>query len=801
MLKQLIILGTLIPSILFSQYQITGIVKDNKKQPLEFAAVALSTEDNKPVQLIKTTNGGQFTFQKIEGGRYKIVVKILGYKSKEIKTFTLKDNLNLGEITLTQNNATLGEVLVSANKTSKASNIEKKEYSPNQLLNAQNASAAEVIGNIPSLAIGGESNSLSLRGDDNVTVLINGKISSLTGESLSQIPASAIERVEVITNPTAKTNSEGSAGVVNIVLKKAYNQLNSGFIALSAGNNHKYNGQLGYNFSVSKFAFSTAYSFRYEEFYREGLANRTFFNSNSSTAFNQNSIGDQFNTNHFFRLGAEYIINPNQSIILTGSISKKWQNDYETRSNINLGTLKDTINLWDRLFWENDENTLFDATLSYSLKNPENQNSLSIEYSINGNNNNKFSSFENRYDIKDNSIDNSTNFNTIENLQTRITNVLQVDYKMPINKIFELETGLRGSVRDFRFTNLYKDKNPNGELIEVASLTNNFNYEENVYSLYGVISSEWNEKLTSKIGLRLEQTNTKSTNFDTVPIYNYNYFNAFPSAIFNYKLNPKSNLSTSYSMRINRPSPGMLNPLQDVSDPQSQRFGNPELRPELVHSFEVGYGHEVNKKLNFSTSLYHKRSNNSITRFLQLDSLGVARVVIDNIGALNMSGWEWIVSYRPNKWFNLSFNANLSYNTLSYSNNGVLYENDYLNLQTRSVVNVKLPFDMDFQGIVFYKSPFNSPQGRIDYMSNVDLTIRKKILNQKGLLTFGVTDILDDRRFEINVRDDYFTSYFYRKRESRIFTLGFRYNFGSDPSKKTAKLEKQEQRDSGIEGM
>jgi hypothetical protein len=138
---------------------------------------------------------------------------------------------------------------------------------------------------------------------------------------------------------------------------------------------------------------------------------------------------------------------------------------------------------------------------------------------------------------------------------------------------------------------------------------------------------------------------------------------------------------------------------------------------------------------------------------------------------------------------------------LSYSNNGVLYENDYLNLQTRSVVNVKLPFDMDFQGIVFYKSPFNSPQGRIDYMSNVDLTIRKKILNQKGLITFGVTDILDDRRFEINVRDDYFTSYFFRKRESRIFTLGFRYNFGSDPSKKTAKLEKQEQRDSGIEGM
>jgi outer membrane receptor protein involved in Fe transport len=305
------------------------------------------------------------------------------------------------------------------------------------------------------------------------------------------------------------------------------------------------------------------------------------------------------------------------------------------------------------------------------------------------------------------------------------------------------------------------------------------------------------------MGLRMEQTNTKSTNFDSVSLYNYNYFNAFPSAIFNYKLNEKSNLSASYALRINRPGPGMLNPLQDVGDPQSQRFGNPELKPELVHSFEVAMGSELNKKLSFNSSIYHKRSQNAITRFLTADSTGVTRVYIDNIGNIFYNGWEFILNYKPNKIVNFLFNSNLSYNILRYQNGNNLYENSYWNLQTRGVMNVKLPWDMDFQAIGFYKSPMNTPQGQVQFVSNVDLTLRKKVFNQKGLLTLGVTDLLDDTKFEIEVADAGFTSDFRRKRETRVITLGFRYNFGKDPSntKKNPKLEKPEPKENQLEGM
>jgi outer membrane receptor protein involved in Fe transport len=784
--------------------QILGEIKhQDTKKGVDFASVTLLNSAGKPINMTKTQNGGKFTLPNVAAGSYSLKINSIGFQSKEIKDIIVKDNtVYLKTIFISENKQVVSDVIISANKSTKASNIEKKEYSPSQLLNAQNASAAEVIGNIPSLNMGGEGNSLSFRGDDNITVLINGKISSMTGENLSQIPASAIEKIEVISNPTAKTNSEGSAGVVNIVLKKAYSQLNSGFVAVSAGSREKYNAQLGYNFQMGKFSLSTAYNYRYEERYVDGYAIRSYDNNGLKNYFNQSTDGMTYKPNHFFRLGAEYQINANQSIAFTGSIAKSWENRYETKYNEILNELKLKNDVWDRKGWENDENLVFDATLSYNLKNPTSGNTLSIEYSINGNNNDKFADYSNVYNKQNFASSAQIDRNTIENLQTRITNIVQADFRMPYSKLLDLETGLRGSNREFRFTNLYKTLE-NNEWITTTSLTNDFRFSENVFSLYGVVSSQWSNRLSSKMGLRMEQTNTKSTNFDSVSLYNYNYFNAFPSAIFNYKLNEKSNLSASYALRINRPGPGMLNPLQDVGDPQSQRFGNPELKPELVHSFEVAMGSELNKKLSFNSSIYHKRSQNAITRFLTADSTGVTRVYIDNIGNIFYNGWEFILNYKPNKIVNFLFNSNLSYNILRYQNGNNLYENSYWNLQTRGVMNVKLPWDMDFQAIGFYKSPMNTPQGQVQFVSNVDLTLRKKVFNQKGLLTLGVTDLLDDTKFEIEVADAGFTSDFRRKRETRVITLGFRYNFGKDPSntKKNPKLEKPEPKENQLEGM
>jgi outer membrane receptor protein involved in Fe transport len=316
---------------------------------------------------------------------------------------------------------------------------------------------------------------------------------------------------------------------------------------------------------------------------------------------------------------------------------------------------------------------------------------------------------------------------------------------------------------------------------------------------YGLWSSQWTEKLNSKIGLRLEQTNTESSNIDS-SLFQNNYFNAFPSAMLRYQLVKSQFISGSYSMRINRPGPGMLNPLQDVSDPISKRLGNPRLQPEIINSYELGYGNDVSKALSFSTSLYYKVSNNAITRFLSTNPDGTIFVTIDNIGKSTFSGWEWIANYKLNKLVSFNFSSNLSYNTLNYTTQTAVYERDYINWQARGILNVKLPWDIEGQVIGFYKSPFESPQGTIHFMSNVDLSLRKKLFNQKANIILSVFDIFDDTKFRLNNADVDFLNEFERKRETRYFTLSFRYNFGSENTSKKPKIEKPEPREGGGEG-
>jgi outer membrane receptor for ferrienterochelin and colicin len=253
-------------------------------------------------------------------------------------------------------------------------------------------------------------------------------------------------------------------------------------------------------------------------------------------------------------------------------------------------------------------------------------------------------------------------------------------------------------------------------------------------------------------------------------------------------------------MRINRPGPGMLNPLQDVSDPISKRLGNPRLQPEIINSYELGYGNDVSKALSFSTSLYYKVSNNAITRFLSTNPDGTIFVTIDNIGKSTFSGWEWIANYKLNKLVSFNFSSNLSYNTLNYTTQTAVYERDYINWQARGILNVKLPWDIEGQVIGFYKSPFESPQGTIHFMSNMDLSLRKKLFNQKANIILSVFDIFDDTKFRLNNADVDFLNEFERKRETRYFTLSFRYNFGSENTSKKPKIEKPEPREGGGEG-
>lgn len=773
-------------------FQVT--IQHNTKSPIQGAQVVLK-QNNKIVKGTKSQQDGQAYISEVNAGEYELVISYLGLKSDK-RTVNITQNLNLGVVVLMPQSQNLEEIVISANKTSKASNIDKKVYAPSQLMSAQNASAAELLNALPSMSTGSDGNNLSFRGDENVAIMINGKMTSYTADNLSQIPANNIERIEVIAVPNSKYNSEGSAGVINIVLKNAKAGLNSGFILGSMGNNNKYNAQLGYNFSKDKLALSAAFNQTYNEFESDGFSRRLYKQNPLLYRYKHESIGERIKRMQNFRLGADYELTKNAQLSFLGSFSLDHGSGYSSDNDTFFAQSGLMHQQWRLESADRDLNTLYDLNVSYKLIAPQSKNEWTIEVSRSDNMNDKSQQYDRRFAIDNGKVvSNSTKYR-VDNLQRRPITAVQTDYIMNLPHSTTFESGLRAANRDFTFTNDYVDYTNAGEVLNPI-WTNNFNYQENVFSLYGLITKTWTEKLTTKVGLRAEQTNTHSYNQDT-SLHQYDYFLALPSAMIKYQLGKKlGSLTASYSLRVNRPGPGMLNPLQDVADPISKRLGEPTLKPELVSSGELAHGLDLGSKVSMSNSIYHKRSENTITRFQEPQSDGTFRVTIDNIGLLQITGWEAIASLRFSKKSSVNLSSNLSHNSLEYTaKNGQFYTQNFLNWQGRAILNQSLFWGLEGQLIAFYKAPFNSPQGQILFNSNVDVSIRKKVAGGKGLFILSCFDLLNDTKFNLEASDTNFENMFWRKRETRYVTLAFRYNFGSESTKKP-KIEKPEPREGG----
>lgn len=781
-------------SLSFAQtsYELGGKVASNSGKPLAAVKVVL-IQESKQIQMEVTDKSGRFQFENVGAGGYTIRLLFLGFESKSIPV-QISKNTDLKTIMLSPKSKQIEEVVISTDRMTKASNIDKKEYSPSQLLSSQNASAAELINNLPSMNLGGEGNDLSFRGDDKVAIMINGKITALTGENLSQIPANSIEKIEVISVPGSKYNSDGSAGVINIILKNAKANFNGGYVLQSIGNNNKYNSQLGYNWSSAKWAINGAYNYTYNEFENNGNSQRRYLDNVDLNAYNHTSDGERVKRLHNLRIGAEYIIDTQNTISVIGSLSKDWGSSFSSDNDTFRDNMMVINQQWNLNNTEKDINTIYDINLAWSHLMSNKKDKFSLEISRSDNINDRSQVYRQAFNTYERIASKREISYRVDNKQRRPITAIQADHMLNINSKNLLESGLRIGNKDFRFENTYTDIS-SGEVI-VPRWTNDFRFEENVFSGYGMLSTSWNEKLTTKIGMRLEQTNTQSYNYDSA-LYQYNYFNALPSATIRYQLSPKGgNIGGSYGLRINRPGPGMLNPIQDVADPISKRYGNPTIKPEIIHSFELAYGNDISKKVSMSSSVYAKFSENSIARYLIPNTDGTFSVNIENIGKQLASGWEAIGTIKLSKSNSINVSSNLAYNELSFvAPTGLVYDQKFISWQGRGIWSLKLPLGIESQLVAFYKSPFRTPQGVVDFNSNIDLTLRKKVMNNKGMIILSVFDILNHTRFELDASDVNFTNHFIRKRETRYATISFRYNFGAEPKK--APKERPEPREGG----
>jgi outer membrane receptor protein involved in Fe transport len=759
---------------IFAQNSVTiigKVVEKNNQQPIEFATVMIANKTTQAVITGETTDlDGNFLLQSKEREFY-IEVTFIGFEKKVINDFEIINNqVDLGTIALAEDSKVLAEIEVVAEKSTTEFKLDKRVFNVGKDLSSTGASAYEVLNNVPSVNVSIEG-AISLRGSSGVQILINGKPSVLAseqGKGLGTITADMIESVEVITNPSAKYDAEGTSGIINIILKKEERRGINGSISLNTGlpQNHSVGASL--NRRTEKFNLFTQLGAGYRELPRIGEdINRDLVNNTTIYSSGKEYRNEQF---YNFVLGTDYYINPQNVLTLSANVAYEVE-EQPSRYDFSFEDENgDITSEWYRTEVTSALNPKFQYELQYVSDFKDDKDHV-LMFSALGNffGKDQSSTFENATLSginRTSSQETRTNFK-----EAKYT--FNLDYTKPFSKKITVETGaqyvLQDVSNDFAVTDLI-----NGEWVDNSDLTNIFNYNQKVLGVYGTGAYEHNS-FGVKVGLRVENTDLQTVLITTNESNNLNFTNFFPTAHISYKVTDRFSLQAGYSRRIYRPRLWDLNPFFNIRNNFSFRTGNPDLLPEFTDSYEVSSIYILDK-ISMNFSVFHRYTTDVIDRISTFeDNVNIFKPY--NIGTKRSTGIEFNTKYSPKKWFTLNGDFNYNYFNRQGELESVMFDFSASQWSTKWTSKFNLPADIDFEITGRYESKFRTVQGEISDMLFADLGLRKKILKGKAVVNFSIRDIFASRiqENETSQTDFYLYSKDYR---GRFITLGFSYGFG-----------------------
>lgn len=787
--------------------KITGIIVEKEsRKPLEYATIAIINSANPKIIGGGITNAkGEFEAI-IPPGAYTVKAEFISFKPYLINDKILKENTNLGTISLEEDFTQLKQVEVRADKTSIDIKLDKKVYNVGQDIIVKGGTVSDVLDNIPSVAVDVEGK-VSLRGNENVNILIDGKPSNSANiaEALKSIPADAIDKVEVITNPSARYDAEGGGGILNIILKKGKNQgINGSFIA-SAGNPE--NSGLSGNFNIKneKSNFFTTLSY----FKRNGPGNTKINQENFDIDRNLVSYIEERRNNN--RLSEGFNGNFGMEIYLDKTSS--WTNMLAFRKNIGGNPENVVYSIYK-------PNAAFEKSQRFNDLNRYSQN---VEYTTNYSK--KFKRDGHKFTIDgafsvDADIENSTitgngivpaftliSSERTNNKQKQSRNLVQSDYVLPFGKNSQFEIGVRGNyvtlLSEFK---VEEDLLGNGNFTNNNNFINTLEYKENVNAAYMQIGTKI-KKFSLLTGLRYENSIIKINQLTTQDFTTKNYTNYFPSAFLTYEINEKTNVSLNYSKRITRPRDRFINPFSSYSSNVNLFEGNPDLNPALSDAFDFGFLKKW-KQITLSTSLYLNQTKGSfqIVRKERGDLINEIPVILNtpfNLATDDKFGFEFTINYTPYKWWRLNGNFNYFNNktdgTYSYINtNNEVKTLDFYNTSstwfTRLTTKISFPYKIDFQANGTYNAPQNTAQGKSIGVASMNFGLSKDILKDKGTIAFNVSDVFNSRKRINDLVLQKVNSYSEMQRQERQITISFTYRFNKQKSERE-KPKKEEGND------
>lgn len=753
------------------KYKISGkVIESNSAQPIDYATVVVSDKSSGKILSGTTTEGGG-EFQLVTTTKnVSVEVSFIGYTTVNIDDVTFQGNAaNIGVIKIGEDAQTLDEVVVTAEKSTTEFKLDKRVFNVGTDLSSTGASALEVLNNVPSVNVNIEGE-VSLRGSSGVQILINGKPSILSDEAsnaLGTITADMIEKVEVITNPSAKYEAEGTAGIINIILKKNEKRGLNGSISLNSGIPDNHSVGLSLNRRTEKFNLFTQLGVGYRELPRDN-ENINIDKTNNTEI---RSIGEEFRNETFYNfiLGSDYYINPQNVITLSGSFAYEVE---DQPSETNFSQLTDGIveSEWIRREVTEANNPKYQYELQYKREFKDNKDHQLL-FSAIGRffGKDQSSSFTNEFTQGASTIDDQ--ITETEFKEGKYT--FNLDYTKPFNDNWTLEAGTQYLINNV--SNDFSVSNKEGdEFVVDPGLTNLFEYDQKVLGVYGTGSYE-GEFWGLKLGARAENTDLSTLLVNTNMDNSQNFTNFFPSAHTSYKLTDAISFQAGYSKRIYRPRLWDLNPFFNIRNNFSIRVGNPELLPEFTDSYEVG-SIFIFEDITFNVNVYNRYTTDKIERVSTFEN-NINTYRPENVGTNNATGVEANFKYTPSR--NITFNGDANYNIFKREGtfNDQIFDFSADQWSGKLTTKYKVSKSLDLEVTGRHESREQTIQGIVAANTFADFGLRYKILNGRGVFNMSVRDVFASRIRQTTIdQDDFYL--FSSSQRGRFITFGFSYGFG-----------------------
>lgn len=767
---------------------ILGIITDKEtKEPVEFATVILQSEtDSSQISGTTTDAKGKFRFEKIEDGKYKISYSFIGFEKQRTQLITVNEKnriINVGMLGLSVSNQELKDIEVIGERSTYTNTIDRKVFNVGKDLIGKTGSASDLMQNVPSISVDIDGN-ISLRGSENVMVLINGKPSALMGTNraavLQQMPASTIERIEVITNPSAKFKPDGTSGIINIVIKKNKNPGVNGTIQANAGNEQRYNGNVIANYNSGKVNVYGSYSLRQDDRirYTQDARKRTDLLTNEVSYTEMNSSEHSRPISKIINGGIDYAINNRNEIGLSVNYDNRDQVKNGLTTTQTKGQNQQLTKDLDRIRYDPE----YENSLEYALKFKHSFNKegheLAIDYTSSGQKEQEDNHYTNPSRLP---VVPPTYDNTLIK-QNENESQLSVEYANPLSETSKLESGyiLETQKRDMDFYG--ETLNPQSNLWQKdLSKSNRFIYNESIHVLYSTFEKELGD-FGILGGLRAEQALVKSEQVTTDSLINNSYFRLYPSLHLSYNKDDSHEFQLNYSHRIRRPEGDEMNPFPEYQDPYNLRIGNPRLKPEEIHSIEMGYQYK-NKSTTVTSTLYYRYTYNGLTSITKYLNDSVLMTTAANLSKSNSAGFELIVATTLAKIINLNFSSNTFLNTIDASSLGYSSSKSNLSytLNLNSSINLSKSTMMQLNSN--YTSEKLTPQGKRLPTFVMNLGFRQELLKKKASVVLTVSDLFNSLTNNTLIDTPELYQKVIRKRSARMVYVGFSYTFGKQLKK------------------